>query len=83
MEERRGSVKPRPAAPALYLNEEQLYSLKILRQAGWSLHFIRRHSLISPLTVLKNHSEGIFAILADDGFLIHTKDSDILLRQPG
>lgn len=67
--ERRNGANPIPTDPELYINEQQVYGLIILKKFGWKLVCIRRCNDLYPSVILKNSSEGRVGLLECDGVL--------------
>lgn len=76
MEERRNGMGPVPSNPELFVNEQQVWSLIILKKFGWKLVCIRRHYEYNhdPAMVLKNCEEAAVGVLETDGILRITND---------
>ncbi|MES9992643.1 MAG: hypothetical protein ABW098_11850 [Candidatus Thiodiazotropha sp.] len=77
MTNRRTGEGPIPSIPELYINEQQVHGLAILRKFGWKLVCIRRSDQLNPSVILKNRAEGVLAILQADGILRISQDLEI------
>jgi hypothetical protein len=74
MQDRRNGAKPVPSDPELYINEQQVHGLIILKKFGWRLVCIRRcHDLI-PSVILRNRNEVRVGVLQHDGILKLSED---------
>ncbi len=69
IQDRRNGASPIPTDPELYINEQQVQGLIILKKFGWKLVCIRRCEDLYPSVILKNKVEGRVGLLECDGIL--------------
>lgn len=79
-QERRNGNNPIPTDPELYINEQQVYGLIILKKFGWKLVCIRRCNDLYPSVILKNTAEGRVGLLECDGVLKLSEDLHVRSR---
>lgn len=77
MHERRTGASPIPSDPELYINEQQVHGLIILKKFGWKLVCIRRCQDLYPTVILKNKGEGRVGLLEYNGILKLSDDLNI------
>lgn len=68
-QERRNGASPIPSDPELYINEQQVHGLIVLKKFGWKLVCIRRCNDLYPSVILKNTQEDRVGLLESDGIL--------------
>jgi hypothetical protein len=68
-QDRRNGESPIPSDPELYINEQQVHGLIILKKFGWKLICIRRSDSLYPSVILKNSTERRLGLLEGDGIL--------------
>lgn len=78
-EEKRKGVKPIPDDPLGYLNEAQLFTYRRMTTFGWHIKFIRRPMYQSPVFVMTDSDESMFALIEQNGFL--NKQPSLPLRR--
>lgn len=69
MENRRTGERPIPSTPELFINEQQVHGLIVLKKFGWKLVCIRREEEQYPSVILKNRLENTVGILQTNGIL--------------
>lgn len=69
IQDRRNGASPIPSDPELYINEQQVHGLIILKKFGWKLVCIRRCQNLYPSVILRNKNEGRVGLLEYDGIL--------------
>jgi hypothetical protein len=67
--DRRIGISAIPSDPKSYLNEQQQLGLIHLREYGWTTFCVRRPSVESVTTILKNKYNNKLGILSEEGTL--------------
>ena len=67
--DKRIGTSPVPSSPSFFLNEKQLNGMKVLKEFGWELAFIRRPLFSDVIPVVKNMHEQATGVLGVDGIL--------------
>ena len=78
MSDKRMGLPPIPPDFKSLLTEVQLMALHNVENFGWTLHFIRREGLETPITVIKGANGKTIGVIEEDGNL--NMNPDITLR---
>ena len=67
--EQRNKMNPVPDDVLERLNTNQLLVLRLVKDHGWGMKFVRRPSKQKPTFVIYNNDSEQYAVLDDDGTL--------------
>jgi hypothetical protein len=68
-QEQRNKMDPVPDDVLERLNTNQLLVLRLVKDHGWGMKFVRRPSKQKPTFVIYNNDSEQYAVLDDDGTL--------------
>jgi hypothetical protein len=78
-EDKRTGEKPIPLNVEDYLNDLQQDILRVVKQYGWTLKFVRRPDNETPVIVIEEKDGSQVGVLEENGAINY--ESDIVIRE--